>query len=83
MFSRQGKLELYYLEYFNRLTSEDTMALRPSDINRTLLERPLAVALAHDPAISKKKTLMMLPSQWWEFTPLGITKSRMWKVSRG
>lgn len=55
MFSRQGKLELYYLEYFNRLTSEDTMALRPSDINRTLLERPLAVALAHDPAISKKK----------------------------
>ena len=56
MFSRQGKLELYYLEYFNKLTSEDTMQLRPSDINRTMLERPLAVALAHDPAISKKQS---------------------------
>ena len=54
-YARGGKLELYYLEYFNKLTSEDTMALRPSDINRTLLERPLAVALTHDPAISKKK----------------------------
>lgn len=55
MFSRQGKLELYYLEYFNKLTSEDTMALKPSDIDRTLLERPLAIAIAHDPAISKKR----------------------------
>lgn len=55
MYSRQGKLDLFYLELFNRLVSEDTMKLRPSDINRDLLSRPIARALAHDPAISKKK----------------------------
>lgn len=55
LYSRQGKLDLFYLEYFNRLTNEDTMILRPSDINRELLSRPIARALAHDPAISKKR----------------------------
>lgn len=52
---RQGKLDLFYLEYFNQLVNEDTMQLPPSLIEREVLERPLARALAHDPAISKKK----------------------------
>lgn len=53
---RQGLLDRFYLEYYNQLVNEDTMQLPPRLINRTLLERPLARALAHDPAISKKKS---------------------------
>lgn len=53
---RQGKLDLFYLEYFNQLVNEDTMQLPPSLISREVLERPIARALAHDPAISKKKS---------------------------
>lgn len=53
---RQGKLDRFYLEYFNQLVNEDTMALPPKLINRETLSRPIARALAHDPAISKKKS---------------------------
>lgn len=56
MYSRQGELGTFYLELFNKLVCEDTMSLRPSDIQRTLLERPLFRALCHDPAISKKRS---------------------------
>lgn len=56
MYSRQGKLELFYLELFNKLVSEDTMKLKPSDIQRNILSRPIVRALTHDPAISKKKS---------------------------
>lgn len=55
-YARQGSLDRFYLEYFNQLVNEDTMALPPKLINRELLERPIARALAHDPAISKKKS---------------------------
>lgn len=56
MYSRQGELGTFYLELFNKLVCEDTMSLRPSDIQRTPLERPLFRALCHDPAISKKRS---------------------------
>lgn len=54
-YSRQGKLPQYYLEYFNRLVAAETMKLKPEWIQREVLSRPLALALCHDPAISKKK----------------------------
>lgn len=54
-YSRQGKLPHFYLEFFNRLVSEDTMKLNPAFVQREVLLRPLALALCHDPAISKKK----------------------------
>ena len=53
---RQGLLDRFYLEYFNQLVNEDTMQLPPSLVKREVLERPIARALAHDPAISKKKS---------------------------
>lgn len=54
-YERQGKLPQYYLEYFNRLVADDTMALKPEYIQRDVLMNPMALALCHDPAISKKK----------------------------
>lgn len=54
-YERQGRLPQYFLEYFNRLVSDETMQLKPDDIQREVLLRPLALALCHDPAISKKK----------------------------
>lgn len=54
-YSRQGKLPQFYLEFFNQLVSEDTMKLNPAFVQREILLRPVALALAHDPAISKKK----------------------------
>lgn len=55
-YSRQGELPRYYLEYFNRLVADETVQLKPSDIQRDLiLSKPVAFALCHDPAISKKK----------------------------
>ena len=56
MYSRQGELSTFYLELFNQLVTEDTMELHPSDIQTDVLERPFARALAHDPAISKKRS---------------------------
>ena len=54
-YSRQGQLPQYYLEYFNKLVADETIALKPEYIQRELLSRPVALALCHDPAISKKK----------------------------
>lgn len=65
MYSRQGELGTFYLELFNKLVCEDTMSLRPSDIQRTPLERPLFRALCHDPAISKRGLLTRQPLGWW------------------
>ena len=54
-YSRQGNLSQYFLEYFNQLVASETMKLKPEWIQRDVLLRPLALALCHDPAISKKK----------------------------
>ena len=55
-YERLGQLDLFYLEYFNQISDESTRALKTSYIQYgSPGSAPLALALAVDPAISKKK----------------------------
>ena len=55
-YERMGQLDIFYLEYFNRISDESTRALKTSYIQYGLPQGQLmALALAVDPAISKKK----------------------------
>lgn len=55
-YERMGQLDIFYLEYFNRISDESTRALKTSYIQYGLPQgQLLALALAVDPAISKKK----------------------------
>ena len=55
-YARNGMLNVFYLEYFNRIRNEDTSLFKEKYIQHRLVDRKelAAVALALDPAISDK-----------------------------
>lgn len=55
LYSRQGRLEKFYLEYFNQITSDETAVFRAENILYDYSEaKPVARALCVDPALSSK-----------------------------